>query len=223
MRIALLGGTGDIGEGLALRWGLYSEHDLVIGSRSADKARTRAGEYDEAIANRGGDASITGAPNEEAAAGADIVVLSVPPEYVAVTVETVGDVLQSDSIVVSPAVSMSKDETGFHYVQPDDAESVTAVAASATPDDVATVGAFHNVSADRLANLDADLDIDTLVVADSRDAATTVAELADEIPGMNAVHAGPLENAPEIEGITPLLINVARYTQEMHHVGVSFD
>lgn len=223
MRIALLGGTGDIGEGLALRWGINTDHELVIGSRSAEKACTRADEYTEEITRRGGTATITGASNPKATTESDIVVLSVPPAYVATTIETIRDALKSDSIVLSPAVSMTKDETGFHYVQPDDADSVTAMAAAATPDDVATVGAFHNVSADRLTDLDADLDVDTLVVADSRGAATTVADLADEIPGVNTVHAGPLENASEIEGITPLLINVAQYNQGMHHVGVTFD
>lgn len=223
MRIALLGGTGDIGEGLALRWGLHTDHELVIGSRDKQKAERRAGEYTETVTEHGGDGTFVGASNADAASGADVVVLSVPPEYVSATIETVADALTADSIVVSPAVSMSRDAAGFHYDPPVEAGSVTEVVAAAVPDGVATVGAFHNLAAGRLADLEAELGLDTLVVADDDDAAATVTELVGQIEGLRPVRAGPLANASEIEGITPLLINVAMNNEGMHHLGVRFE
>jgi hypothetical protein len=223
MRIALPGGTGDIGEGLALRWGVGTDHELAVGSRDAEKASRAAADYRETIAERGGDATVVGASNADATEGADVVVLSVPPDHVVATIESVADALAADAIVVSPAVAMARDGDGFHYDRPETADSVTAVAARAVPDGVAVVGAFHNLSANRLATLDAPLGVDTLVVADDEDAAATVADLAEQIEGLRAVRAGPIANAAEVEGLTPLLINVATNNDGMHHLGVRFE
>lgn len=84
------------------------------------------------------------------------------------------------------------------------------------------VGAFHNLAAGRLADLDADLGIDTLLVADDEDAKETVRLLAEGIDGLRALDGGGLANAPEIEGITPLLINVARNNDGLHDLGIRF-
>ena len=100
--------------------------------------------------------------------------------------------------------------------------SVTQLAAKAAPEDTPVVGAFHNLAAGRLANLDADLDWDTVVVGDERDAKDTVIELAEAIEGLRALDGGPLANAAEVEAVTPLLINVARHNDGMHDLGVQF-
>jgi predicted dinucleotide-binding enzyme len=84
------------------------------------------------------------------------------------------------------------------------------------------VGAFHNLPAGRLADLDADLGIDTLLVADDDDARETVRALAAGIEGLRPLAAGPIANAPEIEGLTPLLINVAANADGLHDLGVRF-
>ena len=223
MRVALLGGTGDIGEGLALRWAAQTNHEIVIGSRDADKAASRADDYHEEITTRGTDCTIRGTSNPEACVGADVVVLSVPAMYVAQTVEAVADTLDDDAILVSPAVNMERDENGFHYVQPSDANSVTAVAAEAAPPDIPVVGAFHNISADRLADLDSEISMDTLIVGDDSSATATVGKLAEEIDGLRAVSAGSIANAKEVESITPLLINIAIENEGMHHIGVQFE
>jgi NADPH-dependent F420 reductase len=221
MRIALLGGTGDIGEGLALRWGRDADHELVIGSRDADKAAERARDYQGTLAERDIDAAIEGRENSEAVVGADIVVLSVPPYYVADTVDAVADSLATGTILVTPAVGISSDEDGFHY-QPPDCGSVTELVASKTPTDIPVVGAFHNLPANRLADLDAELEIDTLVLADEADARSTILKLAAEIDGLRALSAGPLANAAEVEALTPLLITTARYNDGLAELGVSF-
>jgi NADPH-dependent F420 reductase len=222
MRIALLGGTGDIGAGLALRWAYDSNHELVLGSRDPEKARAKAEEYETELDSRGVDRKITGFANEMAADRADVVVLAVPPYHVADVVADVAEKLDEDALVISPAVGISSDEDGMHY-NPPSAGSVTELVADAAPDHARVVGAFHNLAADRLANLDVDLDLDTLVVGDDPDARELAADLAGDIEGLRALDAGPVGNAAEVEPLTPLLINLARYNDGLHDVGVTFE
>jgi len=221
MHIALLGGTGDIGEGLALRWAYDTGHEVIIGSREAERADAKAEEYETELDSRGIDVTIDGVDNSEAATRADVVVLAVPAYHLSDTIESITDDIDGDTILVTPAVGMKRDEDGFHYNQPG-AGSVTELAAGAAPDDVPVVGAFHNLPAARLANLDADLGIDTPIVGDEEDAVDIVSDLAAGIEGLRAVDAGPLANAAEIEAITPLLINVAKYNDSMHDLGIEF-
>ncbi|AGB30212.1 NADPH-dependent F420 reductase [Natrinema pellirubrum DSM 15624] len=221
MRIALLGGTGDIGEGLALRFARDTSHEILIGSRDPEKARDAVADYEAELEARDADAELKGFDNEMAADRADIVILSVPPYYVGDTVEAVADSLDSDSILVTPAVGMQGDEDGLHY-HPPDAGSVTELVAQRAPDEVPVVGAFHNLAADALSNLENELDLDTLVVADDDDAKATVLTVANEIDGLRALEAGPLANAAEVESVTPLVINIAKYNEDMHDVGVKW-
>jgi len=221
MQIAILGGTGDVGEGLALRWGYDTDHEVIVGSRDAERAREAASSYESKLAEHGRDVTIEGAKNPEAAAGADAVVAAVPAYHLTDTIEAVADELD-DAVLVTPAVGMQRDEDGFHY-NPPSAGSVTALAAGAAPEDTPVVGAFHNLAAGRLADLDDDLEIDTLLVGDDDDAKATVADLADDIEGLRPLDAGGLANAPEIEGITPLLINVAQHNDGLHDLGVRFE
>ncbi|MFB6091541.1 MAG: NADPH-dependent F420 reductase [Haloquadratum sp.] len=221
MRIALLGGTGDIGEGLALRWAYHTDHDVIVGSRDPDSAHEVAADYEAVVSRHGREAKITGFENAMAADRADVVVLSVPPYHVADTVETVADGLDADDVLVTPAAGMQRDEDGFHY-HPPGAGSVTALVADAAPEAVPVVGAFHNLAAGRLADLDADLGIDTLLVGDDEDAKDLVAGLATDIDGLRALDAGGVANAPEVESLTPLLINVAQKNDDLHDLGVSF-
>jgi NADPH-dependent F420 reductase len=220
MQIALLGGTGDIGQGLALRLAHDTSHDVVVGSRDAQKAHARADEYEAELAGRDVDVSIGAAENPEAAAAADIVVLSVPAYYLSDTVEAVADAL-ADAVLVSPAVGMQRDEAGLHY-NPPGVGSVTELAAQAAPDDVPVVGAFHNLAAGRLANLDASLGWDVPVVGDDDDAKEAVTTVVDEVEGLRPLDAGPLANAGEVESLTALLINLAANNESLHELGAKF-
>ncbi|WP_251341592.1 NADPH-dependent F420 reductase [Haloplanus halophilus] len=221
MRIALLGGTGDIGEGLALRWAFHTDHEVVIGSRDPEKARAKAAEYETELSSRGVDRKVNGFENAMAADRARVVVLAVPAYHVSDTVEAVADSLDEGDVLVTPATGMQRDEDGFHYHRPS-AGSVTRLAVDAAPEGVSVVGAFHNLAAGRLADLDADLGVDTLLVADDPDAKETVRLLADGIDGLRPLDAGGLANAPEIEALTPLLINVATNNEGLHDLGVRF-
>ncbi|MFC6975419.1 NADPH-dependent F420 reductase [Halomicroarcula sp. GCM10025709] len=221
MEIAILGGTGDIGEGLALRWARDTDHTLVVGSRDAEKAEDSAADYEAVLADHGRSVEIDGATNAEATARADVVVAAVPAYHLTDTVEAVADDL-GDAVLVSPAVGMKRDEDGFHYNRPG-VGSVTELAANAAPEGTPVVGAFHNLAAGRLSDLDAALDWDTIVVGDDGDAKATVSDLAEGIEGLRALDGGPVANAAEVEGLTPLLINVARHNDGLHDLGVRFN
>jgi len=222
MRVAILGGTGDIGEGLALRWAYHTSHDVVIGSRDPQRARSKAEEYETELSSRGAETTIAAAANAEAAAEADVVVAAVPAYHLVDTIEQVEEGLDGETVLVSPAVGMQRDESGMHYNRPG-AGSVTALAADAAPDDVPVVGAFHNLAADELANLDIDLSLDAILVGDDEDAVDRVELLADGIDGIRALRAGSIDNAAEVESLTPLLINLAMHNDELHDVGVRFE
>ena len=144
-----------------------------------------------------------------------------PPYYAGDTVEAVADRLDSETILVTPAVGMKGDEDGMHYHPPGQG-SVTALVAQRAPDEVPVVGAFHNLAAGKLAALDVDFELDTLVVADDRDAKRRVRQLAESIDGLRALDAGPLANAAEVESVTPLVINIAKYNDDLHDVGVKW-
>lgn len=220
MRIALLGGTGDIGEGLALRWAFHTDHDVLIGSRDPDRARAKAEEYETELASRNMDRKVQGFVNEMAADRADVIVLSVPADYIISTVETVADRI-GDSILVSPAVALERDETGFHS-RPPAPGSITELVNDTVPDDVPVVGAFHNLAADTLANLDVTLEYDVPLVGNDEGAKDMVSLLTDSIEGLRPLDAGGLANAREIEGLTALLINLAMHNKGLHDLGVQF-
>lgn len=220
MRISLLGGTGDIGEALALRWAYDTHHEVVIGSRDPERARTKAAEYETELRSRSVDRKVTGFANEMAADRGDVVVLAVPPYHVADLVTSIAGNLE-DTILVSPAVGMSRDDDGLHY-NPPDVGSVTHLVADVAPADVPVVGAYHNLSADRLANLDLEIDLDTVLVGDDPDAKEQVAQLTKGIDGLRPLDGGGIANAPEVEGITPLLVNIGTYNDGLHDVGVKF-
>ena len=220
MRIALCGGTGDLGAGLALRLTRDTDHEVLVGSRDPEKARERADEYEGELDGRDVEGEIKGFDNAMATDRADVAVLCVPAYHLADTIDAIEDGLD-DTIVVTPAVGMRREDGTMHY-NPPSAGSVSALAAAAAPDGVPVVGAFHNLAAGRLADLDASLDWDVLVVGDDTDAKATVGSLADGIDGMRALDAGPLAAAPAVESLTPLLINVAANNDALADLGVSF-
>ena len=220
MQIAFLGGTGDIGEGLALRIARDTDHDVLIGSRKAEKAQAAADEYEATLDDRGVDAAVEGLENPEAAARADVAVAAVPAYHLSDTLDAVADEL-GDAVLVSPAVGMQRDEDGLHY-NPPGIGSVTQLAAASAPDDVPVVGAFHNLAAGKLADLDAELDWDVPIVSDDDEAKAQIVELTEEVETLRPLDAGGLANAAEVESVTPLLINLAANNDGLHDLGVKF-
>ena len=220
MRIALLGGTGDIGEGLALRLARDTTHEVAVGSRTEEKALEAAEEY----ADRLGDdlsAELSAGENPEVAVDADVVVACVPPYHASDTVEAVAEVLDEETVLVSPAVGISRDDDGFHYNRPPHG-SVAEVVEEAAPEEVPVVGAFQNLAAGALSDLEHELGFDVIVTGDDADAKETVNELVEDLEGLRPLDGGALTNSAEVEAMTPLLINLAMENEGMHDLGVSF-
>jgi NADPH-dependent F420 reductase len=220
MRIALCGGTGDLGEGLCLRWAKDTDYELLVGSRDPEKARDAVGRYEGTLDEHGVDAQVKGFANEMAADRADVVLACVPAYHLVDTIESIADRLDG-SILVSPAIGMKREESGLRYNRPG-AGSVTALAAGAAPDGVPVIGAFHSLAAGKLADLDAEIGTDTLVVGDDTEAKEQVRSLAEKISGLRTLDVGPIANAAAVESLTPLLINLAQYN-DISDVGVQFE
>ncbi len=207
MRIALLGGTGDLGAGLALRWGRDTNHDLLVGSRDPERAREAALDYETILADHGVDRTINGFENGMAAERGDFLILAVSPYHLSDLLDDVGDRLPDDAIVVTPAVGMERSEHGMTYAPPPQG-SVAALVRTKVPDPIPVVGAFHTLPAGRLADLTKSLEMDTLVFGRSETAVERVRSLAEQIEGLGTLSAGSLENAASVESLTPLLLTL---------------
>ena len=198
MKVAVLGGTGKFGGGLATRLA-EAGHKVVVGSRKAEKAEEATAEYTEKLDNT----NLEGASNAEAAAGTDVAVLGVPPDYAA---ETARAVLGGyDGVVVTPVVGMSRVEGDFVYTPPDKGSSAEEIR-GALDDGVPLAGAFHNLAAGKLANLSVDIDADVAVFGDE-EAKEVASELVEDV-GARPLDVGGFGVAPQVEALTPLLINV---------------
>ncbi|MBP6112960.1 MAG: NADPH-dependent F420 reductase [Sphingobium sp.] len=199
--IAVLGGTGKEGGGLALRWA-HKGHQVILGSRSAERAQEAADAMNTVL----GGNQVSGAANPDAAAAADIVVLAVPYAVQQLTVDEVRDHLDGKILIdvtvplVPPKVSR---------VQLPEGGSAVEAVQKKLGDGVRVVSAFQNISAHHLTNLEEEIECDVLVCADDPAAADEVVALAEEI-GLKAWNAGPLANSVVAEGLTSVLISLNR-------------
>ena len=195
--IAVLGGTGNEGPGLAIRWA-HAGYKVIIGSRQAEKAQATADELNEKL----GIDTVTGMQNDDAARAADICVLTVVASAHEPALKGLVDALQGKILVDATA------RLSFPKLAPPDPPSAARIAQDILGDGVTVVGAFQNVPASALRkSLDEPVDTDVLVCADDEDAAEKVITLADA-GGMRAFYAGGLDNAITVEGITSLLIKM---------------
>ena len=197
MKVAVLGGTGKFGGGLALRLA-DAGHTVVVGSRSPDDAKEAAAEYAEVA-----DADVSGVENAEAVDGADVAVLAVPPKHAAQTARETLDGF--DGVAITPVVGMSRDDGDFVYTPPDEGSFAEGIRDS-LDDDVPLAGAFHNLAAGKLRDLSVEIDADVAVFGDDG-AKETSSELVDSV-GARPLDVGGFGVAPQVEALTPLLINV---------------
>jgi NADPH-dependent F420 reductase len=209
--IAVIGGTGALGSGLARRWA-RAGYRVIIGSRSDEKAREAA---TEANAELDGDAVIEGMANSQAAAAADIAVLTVPFAHQQDTLAGIREQL-AGKILVDTTVPLVPPKVA--RVQLPQAGAAALLAQQAVGDQVQVVSAFQNVAADLVAT-DTKLDCDVLVTGDKPDARQVVVELAERA-GMRAWHAGPLANAAAAEALTSILIFINR-RHPGRHAGIA--
>lgn len=202
--IAIIGGTGPAGMGLALRW-VRAGETVIIGSRDQNRALQAAATIKARI---GKDARISGLENSAACAAADILMLTVPFAGQASLIKHLKPAMTPGSILIDATVPLAAEVGGrasrtLGIWQGSAAEQ----AAELVPKEVSVVAAFHNVSADLMGG-DNPLDCDVIVCSDDPDAAQLTRELAGKIPGVRPIDGGKLENARIVEQITALLIGL---------------
>lgn len=199
MIISILGGTGDQGPGMAMRWA-KAGIDVIIGSRQQEKAQGVAAELNREL----GQDLIQGMANPEAAAAADVVALTVPFSAHQATIESVKDHLDG-KIFIDVCVPLDPDNP--RKMKPPAAGSATEEAQALLGDAVKVVAAFQNVSASELRELDHDIACDVLICGNDRAARQTVMDLVQQM-GLHPVDAGLAYNANVVESLTALLIGL---------------
>lgn len=198
--IGILGGTGDQGKGLARRFALAG-HDVLIGSRNAERAR-------QAAEGLGAGRPARGAENAEVARTADVVIVAVPWGGHKALLESLRDDL-AGKIVIDCVNPLGFDKKGAYPLPVEEGSAAQQAAAVLTGSTV--VAAFHHVSAVVLLDPEVDaVDLDVLVLGDDRAATDIVQALAGRIAGVRGVYGGRLRNAHQIEAFTANLISVNR-------------
>ncbi|OFX15217.1 NADPH-dependent F420 reductase [archaeon RBG_16_50_20] len=203
--MAVIGGTGDQGFGLVLRWAKAGEK-VIIGSRQQQKAEDAAKKAREIL---GGSVSVSGMENSKAAAAADIIVMSVPFAAHVDMIKSVTDSIKPDDIFVDVVVPLSTAVGGGASTALGVWEgSAAQQAVRLLPPHTKIASAFHNVVAESLQDLKRDIDCDVIVCGDSQEARKVVMDLAKKIPGVRPVDGGRLENSRIVEQMTALLIGI---------------
>lgn len=225
MKIGIVGGTGGMGEGFAMRWCV--KHDVIVGSRDAQKAKEAAANYMNVARQAYGPnnvniaGSITGDDNISLAKDCDVLILSIPYEFIEDTCGKLASQVKQDCIVVSPIVPMTRIDSGFVYIPLLEQGKKTAgewVADKMAPRS-RVVSAFHTISEMKLKNVNLSLDADTFVCGDDPAVVAKLSELASEVAGLRPVYLGPLSLTYQAEVLTPMLLNAAK-RNKMKNPGV---
>ncbi len=204
-KIAILGGTGALGTGLARRWA-QAGYPVVIGSRTLEKAQNALNELEAVMQERGlASVEVKAMVNQDAAEQADIVVLTVPYAHHASTLESVKPQLEG-KILIDVTVPLMPPKVGT--VQLPQAGSAGREAQNLLGEGVRVVSAFQNVAAHHLQEGHG-LECDVLVTGNNKEARAEVITLV-EAAGMRGFHAGPIANAAGAEALTSIIININR-------------
>jgi NADPH-dependent F420 reductase len=202
VKIAILGGTGDEGLGLAMRWAKAGE-EVIIGSRSADRALEAAHTVREKVPF----AHVSGLANDAAAEAAEVVVVSVPYAAQRDTLTALRPLLAGKTLV-SVVVPLQFGKGGPHAIRV--AEGSAAEEARALVPEARIASGFHNLSATKLMEVDADLDCDVVVCGDDAEAKATTIELAGKMEGARAIDGGSLAYSRYVEDLTALILALNR-------------
>ncbi len=213
--IAILGGTGPQGRGLAFRWARAGEN-VIIGSRDAKRAENAATEIGEKAGVRG---RIKGMENAAACDATDLYILTVPFDGQAELLKQLKPAFKPGAVLIDATVPLAATVGGRPTrVLGVWQGSAAQQAAESVPKGVTVAAAFHNVSAELLSG-DAPIDCDVIVCSDDDNARKTASELAERLPGVRAVDGGKLENARIVEQITALLITL-NIRHKVHSAGI---
>lgn len=201
MKIGILGGTGKEGAGLAARWA-QAGHEIIIGSRDAERARGKAAE----LAGSSAGARVSGQGNRDAAAAADIVVIALPANGLGATLPEVREACRG-KVVVSTVVPLTFG--GGRLFTPPVQGSSAEEAQELLGAEARVVAAFHHIAAHELSATEHDIECDLLVCGGDAEAKKAVTELGASM-GLRTVDVGALTNAGPLEGITAVLATINR-------------
>lgn len=208
MKIGIIGGTGGMGKGFALRWS--QNHNVIVGSRDAARASESAKEYTNLAKESFGqiNGTITGNDNVSVAKDSDVLILSIPYENIDSVCSEILPVVKDSCVVVSPIVPMVKTDVGFEFIpikenKPFSYQLVLKYMTNKTK----LVSAFHVISEKKLVNPTMVLDYDIFVCGDDKESIEVVNGLINEIKGLRPIYLGPGELSYLAEISTPLLLN----------------
>jgi 8-hydroxy-5-deazaflavin:NADPH oxidoreductase len=208
MKVGIIGGTGGMGKGFALRWS--KNNDVIVGSRDAARAASSAEEYTNLAKESFGqiNGTITGNDNLSVAKESDVLVLSIPYENIDSLCSEILPVIKDNCVVVSPIVPMVKTDVGFEFIPIKENKPYSyQLVSKYLKDKSKLVSAFHVISEKKLVNPTLELDYDIFVCGDDKNSVEVVNGLINEIQGLRPIYLGPGELSYMAEIATPLLLN----------------
>jgi len=208
MKVGIIGGTGGMGKGFALRWS--KNHDVIIGSRDASRASSSAEEYTNLAKESFGEinGTITGKDNLSVAKESDVLVLSIPYENIDSLCSVILPEIKESCVVISPIVPMVKTDVGFEFIPIKENKPYSyQLVSKYLKDKSKLVSAFHVISEKKLVNPTLVLDYDIFVCGDDKESVEVVNGLINEIKGLRPIYLGPGELSYMSEISTPLLLN----------------
>ncbi len=208
MKVGIIGGTGGMGKGFALRWS--KNNDVIIGSRDASRAASSAEEYTNLAKESFGEinGTITGKDNLSVAKESDVLVLSIPYENIDSLCSVILPEIKESCVVVSPIVPMVKTDVGFEFIPIKENKPYSyQLVSKYIKDKSKLVSAFHVISEKKLVNPTLVLDYDIFVCGDDKESVEVVNGLINEIKGLRPIYLGPGELSYMAEISTPLLLN----------------
>jgi 8-hydroxy-5-deazaflavin:NADPH oxidoreductase len=218
MKIGIIGGTGGMGEGFALRWGF--NHDVLIGSRDKQKAEKAAEDTLSSIKGTHADkikGTISGNDNTSIARDSDVLILSIPYDNISGTCKDIANVISESCIVISPIVPMGRNGNGFYYIPMEEGKKSAGVLVAENLSGCnKVVSAFHTISEVKLRDLKTPMNIDTFVCTDNKESLSTVNGLISEIEGLRSVYLGPLSLSYQAEVMTPMILNASKQNKLKH-------
>ena len=220
MKIGIIGGTGGMGKGFAFRW--CKNHDVIIGSRDAERAVSTAVEYTAQAVEAYGqiDGTITGKDNMSVAKESQVLILSIPYDNIDSICSQILPEINDECVVVSPIVPMTKTDTGFECVAIKDNKPFShQMVEKHMKDKTKLVSAFHVISEKKLINPTLVLDYDIFVAGDSKESVEVINGLINEIEGLRTIYLGSGTLAYLAEMCTPLLLN-AMIRNKMKNPGI---
>ncbi|HJM14326.1 MAG TPA: NADPH-dependent F420 reductase [Candidatus Nitrosopelagicus sp.] len=220
MKIGIIGGTGGMGKGFALRWS--KNHEVIIGSRDAERAASSATEYTNLAKEAYGEinGNITGNDNISVAKESQVLVLSIPYDNIDAICPQILSEINDDCVVISPIVPMTKTDVGFECVAIKENKPFShQTVEKHMKDKTKLVSAFHVISEKKLVNPTLSLDYDIFVVGDDKESVQVVNDLINEIEGLRPIYLGPGALAYLVEMSTPLLLN-AMIRNKMKNPGI---